>query len=66
MLRGLRRYLRNAICLLPDRHGLFAVGSLLEDCTSQELATFVRVTVSRIFQLRSETLLMLQEGIDAQ
>ena len=30
------------------------------------LADFLGVTVSRISQLRSEALLMLQEGIDAQ
>jgi RNA polymerase sigma factor for flagellar operon FliA len=65
-LRELHSYLRDAICLLPDRHRLVVVGSFLEGRTSQELADFLGVTVSRISQLRSEALLMLQEGIDAQ
>ena len=65
-LRELHSYLRDAISLLPDRHRLVVVGSFLEGRTSQELADFLGVTVSRISQLRSEALLMLQEGIDAQ
>ena len=65
-LRELHSYLRDAIRLLPDRHRLVVVGSFLEGRTSQELADFLGVTVSRISQLRSEALLMLQEGIDAQ
>ena len=65
-LRELHNYLRDAIRLLPDRHRLVVVGSFLEGRTSQELADFLGVTVSRISQLRSEALLMLQEGIDAQ
>lgn len=65
-LRELHSYLRDAIRLLPYRHRLVVVVSFLEGRTSQELADFLRVTVSRISQLRSEALLMLQEGIDAQ
>ena len=65
-LRELHSYLRDAMRLLPDRHRLVVVGSFLEGRTSQELADFLGVTVSRISQLRSEALLMLQEGIDAQ
>lgn len=65
-LRELHSYLRDAISLLPDRHRLVVVGSFLEGRTSQELADFLGVTVSRISQLRSEALLMLREGIDAQ
>ena len=65
-LRELHSHLRDAIRLLPDRHRLVVVGSFLEGRTSQELADFLGVTVSRISQLRSEALLMLQEGIDAQ
>jgi RNA polymerase sigma factor for flagellar operon FliA len=65
-LRELHSYLRDAIGLLPDRHRLVVVGSFLEGRTSQELADFLGVTVSRISQLRSEALLMLQEGVDAQ
>ena len=59
-------YLRDAISLLPERHRLVVVGYFLEGRTSQELADFLGVTESRISQLRSESLLMLQEGIEAQ
>jgi RNA polymerase sigma factor for flagellar operon FliA len=42
------------------------VGYFLEGRTSQDLATFLGVTESRISQLRSEALAMLKEGIQAQ
>jgi RNA polymerase sigma factor for flagellar operon FliA len=64
--RELHGYLRDAIGLLPERHRLVVVGYFLEGRTSQELAEFLGVTESRISQLRSESLLMLQEGIEAQ
>lgn len=64
--RELHGYLRDAISLLPDRHRLVVVGYFLEGRTSQALAEFLGVTESRISQLRSESLLMLQEGIEAQ
>ena len=64
--RELHGYLRDAIGLLPERHRLVVVGYFLEGRTSQELADFLGVTESRISQLRSESLLMLQEGIEAQ
>ena len=64
--RELNGYLRDAIALLPERHRLVVVGYFLEGRTSQELAGFLDVTESRISQLRSESLLMLQEGIEAQ
>lgn len=64
--RELHGYLRDAISLLPERHRLVVVGYFLEGRTSQELADFLDVTESRISQLRSESLLMLQEGIEAQ
>ncbi|MEM8708108.1 MAG: FliA/WhiG family RNA polymerase sigma factor, partial [Actinomycetota bacterium] len=64
--RELHGYLRDAISLLPERHRLVVVGYFLEGRTSQELADFLGVTESRISQLRSESLLMLQEGIEAQ
>lgn len=64
--RELHGYLRDAIALLPERHRLVVVGYFLEGRTSQELADFLGVTESRISQLRSESLLMLQEGIEAQ
>lgn len=64
--RELHGYLRDAISLLPERHRLVVVGYFLEGRTSQDLAEFLDVTESRISQLRSESLLMLQEGIEAQ
>jgi RNA polymerase sigma factor for flagellar operon FliA len=64
--RELHGYLRDAISLLPERHRLVVVGYFLEGRTSQELARFLGVTESRVSQLRSEALLMLKEGIEAQ
>lgn len=64
--RELHAYLRDAVHLLPERHRLVVVGYFLEGRKSQELATFLGVTESRISQLRSEALEMLKEGISAQ
>ena len=59
-------YLRDAVGLLPERHRIVVVGYFLEGRTSLELAELLDVTESRISQLRSEALLMLREGIEAQ
>ena len=64
--RELHSYLRDAISLLPERHRFVVVGYLLEKKTSQDLARFLGVTESRVSQLRSEALMMLKEGIEAQ
>jgi RNA polymerase sigma factor for flagellar operon FliA len=64
--RELNSYLRDAIALLPERQRFVVVGYFLEGKTSQDLARFLGVTESRISQLRSEALLMLKEGIEAQ
>jgi RNA polymerase sigma factor for flagellar operon FliA len=64
--RELHGYLRDAIHLLPERHRLVVVGYFLEGRTSQDLARFLGVTESRVSQLRSEALLMLKDGIEAQ
>ena len=64
--RELHAYLSDAVSLLPERHRLVIVGYFLEGRTSQELARFLGVTESRISQLRSESLQMLREGIEAQ
>jgi RNA polymerase sigma factor FliA len=64
--REMRSYLRDAVKLLPERHRLVIVGYFLEGRTSEELATFLGVTESRISQVRSEALQMLKEGIEAQ
>jgi RNA polymerase sigma factor for flagellar operon FliA len=64
--RELLGYLRDAVGLLPERHRIVVVGYFLEGRTSLELADLLDVTESRISQLRSEGLLMLKEGIEAQ
>lgn len=64
--RELHAYLRDAVHLLPERHRLVVAGYFLEGRKSQELATFLGVTESRISQLRSEALEMLRDGIGAQ
>lgn len=64
--RELHAYLRDAVHLLPERHRIVVVGYFLDGRKSQDLATFLGVTESRISQLRSEALEMLREGISAQ
>ncbi|MDH4167990.1 MAG: FliA/WhiG family RNA polymerase sigma factor [Acidimicrobiia bacterium] len=64
--RELHAFLRDGISLLPERQRVVVVGYFLEGRTSKDLADFLGVTESRISQLRSEALLMLKEGIEAQ
>jgi RNA polymerase sigma factor for flagellar operon FliA len=64
--RELHSYLRDAVKLLPERHRLVIVGYFLEGRKSQDLAQLLGVTESRISQLRSEALVMLKDGIEAQ
>lgn len=64
--RELMAYLRDAVALLPERNRLVVVGYFLEGRTSKDLADFLGVTESRISQLRSESLEMLREVIEAQ
>lgn len=64
--RELRAYLRDAVSLLPERHRIVIVGYFLENQSSEHLANFLGVTESRVSQLRSEALVMLKEGIEAQ
>lgn len=64
--RELHAYLRDAVHLLPERHRMVIVGYFLDGRKSQELASYLGVTESRISQLRSEALEMLREGITAQ
>lgn len=64
--RELHAYLRDAVQLLPERHRLVIFGYFLEGRKSQELAQLLGVTESRISQLRSEALVMLRDGIEAQ
>jgi RNA polymerase sigma factor for flagellar operon FliA len=64
--REMRSYLRDAVGLLPERHRFVVVGYFLEGRTSEEIASTLGVTESRVSQLRSEALQMLREGIEAQ
>jgi RNA polymerase sigma factor FliA len=64
--RELKAYLRDAVDLLPERHRIVVVGYFLENLSSEYLAGFLGVTESRVSQLRSEALVMLKEGIEAQ
>lgn len=64
--RELHAYLRDAVALLPERQRMVVIGYFLEGRTSQDLASYLGVTESRISQIRSEAILMLKDGIEAQ
>jgi RNA polymerase sigma factor for flagellar operon FliA len=64
--RELLGYLRDAVGLLPERHRVVIVGYFLEGRSSLDLARLLDETESRISQLRSESLQMLRDGIEAQ
>jgi len=64
--RETHAYLRDAVKLLPERQRLVIIGYFLEGKTSQQLASFLGVTESRVSQLRSEALKSLKLGIEAQ
>ena len=64
--RELLAYMRDAIELLPERHRVVIAGYFMHGRKSQDIADELGVTESRISQLRSEALMMLREGIQAQ
>jgi RNA polymerase sigma factor for flagellar operon FliA len=64
--RELHGYLRDAVDLLPERHRLVIQGYFFGGQTSEELASELGVTISRISQIRSEAFEMLRGGITAQ
>ncbi len=64
--RELLGYLRDAVGLLPERHRIVIIGYFLEGRSSHEIADLLEVTESRVSQLRSEALVMLRSGIEAQ
>jgi RNA polymerase sigma factor for flagellar operon FliA len=64
--RELRGYLRDAVNLLPEKHRLVTIGYFLENRSSDDLARFLGVTESRVSQLRSESVEMLREALEAQ
>lgn len=64
--RELHAFLRDAVSLLPERHRVVVVGYFLEERTSEDLARLLGVTASRISRMRSEAMVMLRDGIEAQ
>lgn len=64
--RELHAYVRHAVAHLPDRHRAVVVGYFVEQRSSEELARLLGVTVSRVSQLRTEALVVMRRGIEAQ
>lgn len=54
------------VSLLPEHHRLVIVAYFLEDKTSSVIAEQMGVTEARVAQIRSEALVMLRDGIQAQ
>lgn len=64
--RERRAYLLDGVNALPARLRAVVVGYFFEERTSQELADELGVSTSRISQMRTQALLLLREGIQAQ
>ncbi len=64
--RELKAYLRDAVHLLPERHRLVVVGYFLEGKKSQDLASLLGVTESRISQLHTKAVLRLRSRLTEQ
>ena len=64
--RETARYVKDALACLPDRLRTVVSGYFLEGRTSAEIAEELGVTESRVSQLRSEALLLMRVGIEAQ
>jgi RNA polymerase sigma factor FliA len=64
--RERRGYLLDGVAALPERLRAVVVGYFFEERTSQELAEQLGVSTSRISQMRTQALLLLREGIQAQ
>jgi len=64
--RELHALLHDAISLLPDRHRFVIEAYFLQGCSSAQIAEELKVTESRISQLRSDALDMLKSGLEAQ
>ncbi len=64
--RELHAFVRHAVAHLPDRHRAVVVGYFVEQLSSEELARSLGVTVSRVSQLRTEALVAMRRGIEAQ
>ncbi len=59
-------YLRDAVAVLPDRLRAVIVGCYFEDRPVAEVAAELRVTESRVSQLRAEALALLRDGLNSQ
>lgn len=58
-------YLVDAVEALPDRLSRVVVGYFFEEKSMQDLATELRVSESRISQMRAEALELLKDGMNA-
>jgi len=61
--RELHANLRETVELLPERHRFVVQGYFFEGRTSEELATELGVTVSRVSQLRTQAFGMIREAL---
>ena len=59
-------YLVDAVASLPERLRRVVIGYFLEELPMQTLADELRVTESRISQMRAEALGLLRDGINSQ
>jgi RNA polymerase sigma factor for flagellar operon FliA len=64
--RELHAYLHDAVALLPERLRIVISGYFFEGRTSEEIASELGVTVSRVSQLRSDAFNLLRDGLTAQ
>lgn len=62
----LRAYLRDALACLPERQRIVVLGYFIEGRSSEELATFLDVSESRVSQIRTEALANLRRGLVKQ
>ncbi|MEY2417361.1 MAG: polymerase sigma factor FliA [Actinomycetota bacterium] len=65
-IREMHGYLRDAVASLPAKHSLVVQKTYLEDVPAQDVAAELRISVSRVSQLRTEALEMLRDGLTAQ
>lgn len=64
--RETARYVQDALDCLPERLRAVVSGYFLEGRTSAQIAADLGVTESRVSQMRSEALLLMRAGIQAQ
>lgn len=62
----LRRYLRAAIEALPERHRLVVTALYLDGRTTEDVASLLGVSRSRVSQLRADALDRLRDGLARQ